>query len=98
MFTHVDESDILNKMSKRLQVILQDPEYREIQRAARSRRMSIAEWVRQALDLARRREPTGSMAKKLATVRRAAQVQYPSGDIDNMLGEIEAGYTAGPRP
>lgn len=85
-------------MSKRLQVILQDPEYREIQRVARSRRMSIAEWVRQALDLARRREPTGSMAKKLATVRRAAQGQYPAGDIDSMLGEIEAGYIAGPRP
>jgi hypothetical protein len=85
-------------MSKRLQVILQDPEYREIQRAARSRRMSIAEWVRQALDLARRREPTGNMARKLAAVRRAAQGQYPSGDIDSMLGEIEAGYTAGPRP
>ena len=85
-------------MSKRLQVILQDPEYREIQRVARSRRMSIAEWVRQALDLARRKEPTGSMAKKLETVRRAAQCQYPAGDIDSMLGEIEAGYTAGLRP
>lgn len=85
-------------MSKRLQVILQDPEYREIQRVARSRHMTIAEWVRQALDLARRREPTGSMAKKLETVRRAAQCQYPAGDIDSMLGEIEAGYTAGSRP
>jgi hypothetical protein len=36
------------------------------------------------------------MAKKLATVRRAAQGQYPSADIDSMLGEIEAGYAAGP--
>ena len=85
-------------MSKRLQVILQDPEYREIQRVARSRHMTIAEWVRQALDLARRREPTGSMAKKLETVRRAAQCQYPAGDIDSMLGEIESGYMAGLRP
>jgi len=85
-------------MSKRLQVILQDAEYREIQRVARSRHMTIAEWVRQALDLARRKEPTGSMAKKLETVRRAAQCQYPTGDIDSMLGEIEAGYTAGLRP
>lgn len=85
-------------MSKRLQVILQDPEYREIQRAAHSRHMSIAEWVRQALDLARRREPTGSMGKKLETVRRAAQHEYPVGDIDRVLAEIEAGYTAGPRP
>ena len=85
-------------MSKRLQVILQDPEYREIQRAAHSRHMSIAEWVRQALDLARRREPTGSMGKKLEAVRRAAQCGYPVGDIDRVLAEIEAGYTAGPQP
>lgn len=81
-------------MSKRLQVILRDPEYREIQRVARSRHMSIAEWVRQALDLARRQEPMGSMSKKLEAVRLAAQHQYPSCDIDRMLGEIEAGYTS----
>jgi len=85
-------------MSKRLQVILQDPEYRELQKVARSRHMTIAEWVRQALDLARRKEPVGSMTKKLETVRRAAQAQYPAGDIESMLGEIEAGYTGGLRP
>lgn len=85
-------------MSKRLQVILQDLEYREIQRAARSRRMSIAEWVRQALDAARRGQPTASMARKLDAVRRAAQHQYPAGDIDRMLDEIEAGYGAAPHP
>ena len=85
-------------MSKRLQVILKDPEYREIQRVARSRRMSIAEWVRQALDLARRGEPTGSMGNKLQAVRRAVQCEYPVGDIDRMLAEIEAGYMAGSRP
>jgi hypothetical protein len=79
-------------MSKRLQVILKDPEYREIQRAARSRHMSIAEWVRQALEMARRGEPMGSMEKKLETVRRAAQFEYPVGDLDRMLAEIEAGY------
>jgi len=48
-------------MAKRLQVILKDPEYREIQRVARSRHMSIAEWIRQALDLARRRDPVGGV-------------------------------------
>lgn len=85
-------------MSKRLQVTLQDLEYREIQRAARSRRMSIAEWVRQALDAARRGQPTASMARKLDAVRRAAQHQYPAGDIDRMLDEIEAGYGAAPHP
>lgn len=41
-------------MAKQLQVILQDSEYREIQRAARAERMTIAEWVRRDLAYARR--------------------------------------------
>ena len=82
-------------MSKRLQVILKDPDYREIQRVARSRRMSIAEWVRQALDLARRHEPGAAVGKKLEVIRAAARHDYPSADIDRMLAEIESGYGAG---
>ena len=82
-------------MTKRLQVILQDPDYREIQRMARSRHMSIAEWVRQALDLARRREPVHDTAKKLAVVRAAVQHNGPTADIQVMLAEIERGYLSG---
>jgi len=81
-------------MSKRLQVILKDSEYREIQLVARARHMSIADRVRQALELARREDALGSMAKKLEAVQRAAQGQYPAGDIESMLSEIEAGYCA----
>jgi hypothetical protein len=84
-------------MAKRLQVILQDPEYREIQRAARSQRMSLAEWVRRALASARRQEPDGTIGKKLESVRRAAQHEYPTADIGQMLAEIEAGYHPGTR-
>jgi hypothetical protein len=76
-------------MAKRLQVILQDPEYREIQRMARSRQMSIAEWVRQALANARRREPVGDVGKKLEAIRAAARHESPTGDIATMLAEIE---------
>jgi hypothetical protein len=79
-------------MAKRLQVILQDPEYRDVQRAARSRHMTIAEWVRQALSEARRREPLGDVEKKLAAVRAAVRHEFPTGDIDTMLAEIEQGY------
>ncbi len=79
-------------MAKRLQVILQDPEYREIQRIARSRHMSVAEWVRQALDRARRREPLGDLGKKLETIRAAVQHAFPTNDINGMLREIEKGY------
>jgi len=82
-------------MPKRLQVILQDPEYREIQRMARARRMSLAEWVRQALDVARRREPVGDVGKKLEAIRAAAKHEFPTGDIEDLLAEIEQGYLGG---
>lgn len=83
-------SQYTQHMAKRLQVILKDQEYLEIQRAAHSRQMSIAEWVRQALDLARRREPLDGITKKLERVRVAAQHGYPAGDITTMLAEIES--------
>ncbi len=79
-------------------MILQDPEYREIQRMARSRRMSLAEWVRQALDLARRRQPLGEVEKKLEAIRAAARHESPTSDIETMLAEIERGYAAGQKP
>lgn len=81
-------------MAKRLQVILQDAEYREIQRAADAQRLSIAAWVRQALAAARRREPVGNVGKKLDTVRAAARHAFPTADIDEMLAQIEQGYGA----
>jgi len=85
-------------MAKRLQVILQDAEYREVQRAARARRLSIAEWVRQALLFARRSEPAGDVGKKIAAIRAAGRHDYPTADIDQMLAEIERGYSMGPQP
>jgi hypothetical protein len=85
-------------MSKRLQVILKDLEFRDIQRAARSRNMSVAEWVRQALRLVRRSEPSGSAGKKLDAIRAAARLEYPTADIDRMLAEIERGYCIGTNP
>jgi hypothetical protein len=85
-------------MAKRLQVIVQDPEYRDIQRAARLRRMSIAEWVRQALVQARRAEPSREVASKLEVIRAAARMDFPTADIDRMLEEIERGYGSGLNP
>lgn len=79
-------------MAKRLQVIVQDPEYRDIQRAARLRRMSIAEWVRQALILARRTEPSREVTSKMEAIRVAARMDFPTADIDVMLEQIESGY------
>jgi hypothetical protein len=85
-------------MSKRMQVLFDEPELREIRRVARAQHMTVAEWVRQALRAARRREPLGDAARKLDAVRAAARHAFPSGDIDTMLAEIERGYTETPKP
>jgi hypothetical protein len=85
-------------MAKRLQVIVQDAEYRDIQRAARLRCMSIAEWVRQALVQACRSEPSREVASKLDVIRAAANMDFPTADIDRMLEEIERGYGSGMHP
>jgi hypothetical protein len=84
-------------MSKRLQVLLEEAELREIQRAARKARMTTAEWVRGALRAARRAQPRSDSGRKLQAVRTAARHAFPAPDIDGMLAEIERGYTQDPR-
>ena len=79
-------------MSKRLQVILDDVEMNEIRRIAQRRRLTVAEWVRQALRAARREEPEVDAGKKLKVVRAAARHAFPTTDVGEMLAEIEQGY------
>lgn len=81
-------------MSKqRLQVLLDEPELEELREAARRQGVPLSEWVRRALREARRREPRGDLESKLRAVRRAVQYEGPTGDIEQMLAEIEKGYT-----
>jgi len=79
-------------MSKRLQVLFEDAELRDIQQTARRQKLTVAEWVRQTLRAARRHEPTGDRARKLQAVREATRHRFPAGPIEEMLAEIERGY------
>ncbi len=78
-------------MSKRLQVLLDDEEYREIQGVARRQRVTVAAWVRQALRQARS-DDAGTIDAKLRAIAEASRHSFPTADIDDMLQEIEAGY------
>ena len=80
-------------MSKRLQVLFDEAEYRDLQRIARRRRMTVSEWVRQAVRAVRRQEPSVGTERKLAALRAGLRHQFPTADIEQMLGEIEQGYT-----
>ena len=79
-------------MTTRLQVLLEDDELDEIRAVARRQRMTVAEWVRQALRRARRDESPVDLQQKLATIRAAVRGDFPTADIDQMLAEIEGGY------
>ena len=79
-------------MAKRLQVLLDDGELRQIQRLARAQRLTVAEWVRQALRAAQRRQPSGDVQKKLGAIRAAARHDFPTADIEQMLAQIARGY------
>lgn len=84
-------------MTKRLQVLVDEGEFRELRRVAKAHRLTVAAWVRQNIRNAMRREPLGEATDKIATVRAAARHAFPTADIDEMLLEIERGYlTSGP--
>lgn len=74
-------------MTKRMQVLFDDEEYREIQRVARECHMTVAEWVRQSLRDARLTRQSVAQAKLRAVDETGHS--FPVGDIETMLGEIE---------
>ena len=79
-------------MTKRLQVLLDDEELREIQRAAREQRLTTAAWVREQLRRARHEQEARDVASTLAAIPKAVTYSFPTGDIEQMSEEIERGY------
>ena len=82
-------------MSRRLQVLLDEQEYREIQGIARKQRVSLAEWVRQALRKAIVNHQ-GTADGKLRAIIDASRHRFPTADIDVMLREIQDGQRLRP--
>lgn len=72
--------------TKRLQVLISTGLDARIQKAAQRSRMSKGEWVRRAVEraLADNRAPADALD-------RLAGLGAPTGDIDEMLAEIDAG-------
>ena len=81
-------------MTKRLQVLFEDDEYLALQQSAREDRMTMAEWVRQALRQARQRRRE-AVDVKLRALEEACRHEFPTADIETMLDEIEQGYLSG---
>lgn len=81
-------------MSKRLQVVLPDGEYRRLRGAARGRGMTLSQWAREAIRSYGRAQAEGDPSRKLAAIRAAVRHDFPTADISQMLAEIERGYLA----
>ncbi len=71
---------------------MSESEFEEIRQVSSASGQTISEWVRSVLRQARRNQATGDVAEKLAAIRHAATYSFPTGDIDQVLEEIEAGY------
>jgi hypothetical protein len=79
-------------MTKRLQVLLDDADMREIQRAARRSRSTVADWVRDAIRRKQAADAGPDARAKLDAIATAARHSFPAPDIETMLAEIERGY------
>jgi len=82
-------------MTKRLQVLMGDDDLRSIQRLARLEKVTTAEWVRQRLREAQEQRARPDIAAKLAAIQAAYRHEGPTGDVEQMLTEIELGYLSG---
>lgn len=78
-------------MSKRLQVIVDEGSYERYRRRAEKEDLSLSEWVRRALEDEMEREPGIDPESRLEALDRALECEHPSGDIDEMLDEVEQG-------
>lgn len=74
-------------------MIVDDAEFEEFRRAARAEGTTVSEWVRRTLRLARREAASGDVDTKFAVLRAAARHSFPTADVDEMLAEIERGYS-----
>jgi hypothetical protein len=79
-------------MSKRLQVVMDDAEFAEIQAHARLEGQTVSQWVRRALRQARDQTPDVRRRRKLAALRAARGHDFPTGDIERLLDETQRGY------
>lgn len=80
-------------MSKRLQVLIEDSEYKKFAKQAREEGKSLGEWVRQSLKTSLALKSSSPPEEKMARIRAIAQRNsFPISEIDELLKEIETGY------
>ncbi len=78
-------------MSKRLQVLIPEEEFRELHKVSKSQNKSVADWVRESIHIRLQANKPETPEKRLARLLKFARFSGPSGDIKQILSEIEKG-------
>lgn len=78
-------------MSSRLQVVVDDSELQRFRHAAAASGLTISEWARQVLRNAERHVDGGDPERKLSAIRAAARHEFPTGEIAEILDDIQRG-------
>ena len=78
-------------MSKRLQVLLPDNEYSQLRRFASAQKKSVADVVRESIRNRLERGRPVEPSQRLAALLRFTRFSGPTGDIEQLLAEIEQG-------
>lgn len=73
---------------------MDNSEYRAFQKLAERIQMSLGEWVRLAMRSFAQNYSTKNPDQKMLALRQAAEQKFPSGEIDDILSQINSGYTA----
>jgi hypothetical protein len=73
-------------VSHRLQVLIPESLDARLAKAAQRRRLSKGEWVRRAIERALAEGP-----REVDPLERLGSIGAPTGDLDQMLAEIDAG-------
>jgi hypothetical protein len=82
-------------MSKRLQVIMPDDEYEAVRRAARRRGTPVSQLVRESLRRSVAEQIEMDPERRIAAILRFARFSGPTGNIEELLADIERGRGSG---
>jgi hypothetical protein len=79
-------------MSKRMQVLFPDDEYRKLKLHAKRARLTLGEWVRTSLRRITDHESSSLPEDKLRIIDHASTFSAPQDSVEDLKEQIKSGY------
>lgn len=80
-------------MSKRLQILIPEKDYRRLVHVSKQNDTTVSEWVRNCINIRMNHKTIEAPEKRLAKIMKYARYNGPSGSINQILKEIDQGTT-----